>query len=115
MSADFVTSAAKHDATLTVSASTTPLRSVITPLLIGVFAFQFNNFNVIYLLTSGNPAVQNSDAGGTDILISYTYKLTLQQQRFAVAAAYSVIIFMIVGGIAAVQMRSSGSFSEAKT
>jgi arabinogalactan oligomer/maltooligosaccharide transport system permease protein len=91
------------------------LRSVITPLLIGVFAFQFNNFNVIFLLTSGNPAVRNSDAGGTDILISYTYKLTLQQQRFAVAAAYSVIIFMIVGVIAAVQMRSSGAFTEAKT
>jgi len=90
------------------------LRSVTTPLLIGTFAYQFNNFNVIFLLTSGNPAVSNSDAGGTDILISYTYKLTLQQQRFAVAAAYTVIIFLIVGTISAIQMKSSRSFAEAK-
>ena len=39
------------------------LRFVITPLLIGTFAYQFNNFNVVYLLTAGNPAVENSDAG----------------------------------------------------
>ncbi len=89
------------------------LRSVITPLLIGTFAYQFNNFNVIYLLTSGNPALQNTDAGGTDILVSYTYKLTLTQQRFAVASAYTVIIFLIVGTLSAIQMRSSKAFAEA--
>jgi ABC-type sugar transport system permease subunit len=48
------------------------LRFVITPLLIGTFAYQFNNFNVVYLLTAGNPAVENSDAGGTDIPSSRT-------------------------------------------
>jgi ABC-type sugar transport system permease subunit len=90
------------------------LRPVITPLLIGVFAYQFNNFNVIYLLTSGNPAVQNSDAGGTDILISYTYKLVLTQQRFAVAAAYTVVMFLIIAIIGAIQARASGAWAEAK-
>jgi arabinogalactan oligomer/maltooligosaccharide transport system permease protein len=90
------------------------LRFVITPLLIGTFAYQFNNFNVVYLLTAGNPAVENSDAGGTDILVSYTYKLTLVQQRFAVAAAYTVIIFLIIGTISAVQMKMSRSFEEVK-
>lgn len=90
------------------------LRFVITPLLIGTFAYQFNNFNVVYLLTAGNPAVENSDAGGTDILVSYTYKLTLVQQRFAVAAAYTVVIFLIIGTISAVQMKMSRSFEDAK-
>jgi arabinogalactan oligomer/maltooligosaccharide transport system permease protein len=90
------------------------LRFVITPLLIGTFAYQFNNFNVVFLLTAGNPAVENSDAGGTDILVSYTYKLTLVQQRFAVAAAYTVVIFLIIGTISAVQMKMSRSFEEAK-
>jgi arabinogalactan oligomer/maltooligosaccharide transport system permease protein len=91
------------------------LRPVITPLLIGVFAFQFNNFNVIYLLTSGNPAISNSDAGGTDILITYTYKLVLTQQRFAVAATYTMVMFVIVAVIGAVQAKASGAFVEAKT
>jgi arabinogalactan oligomer / maltooligosaccharide transport system permease protein len=90
------------------------LRFVITPLLIGTFAYQFTNFNVIYLLTAGNPAVQNSDAGGTDVLVSYTYKLTLVQQQFAVAAAYTVIIFLIIGTISAVQMKMSRSFEETR-
>jgi arabinogalactan oligomer/maltooligosaccharide transport system permease protein len=90
------------------------LRFVITPLLIGTFAYQFNNFNVVYLLTAGNPAVENSDAGGTDILVSYTYKLTLVQQRFAVAAAYTVVIFLIIGTIAAAQMKLSRAFEEVK-
>ena len=85
-----------------------------TPLPIGTFAFQFNNFNVIYLLTSGNPALPNTDAGGTDILVSYSYKLTLTQQRFAVASAYTVIIFLIVAVLSAIQMRSSKAFSEVK-
>jgi arabinogalactan oligomer / maltooligosaccharide transport system permease protein len=89
------------------------LRSVITPLLIGTFAYQFNNFNVVYLLTAGNPAVENSDAGGTDILISYTYKLTLVQQQFAVAAAYTVVIFLLVATISAFQMKLSRAFEEA--
>jgi arabinogalactan oligomer/maltooligosaccharide transport system permease protein len=90
------------------------LRSIITPLLIGTFAFQFNNFNVVYLLTAGNPAVENSDAGGTDILISYTYKLTLVQQRFAVAAAYTVVIFVIIATISAIQMKASRAFEEVR-
>ena len=60
----------------------------------------------MYLLTAGNPAVENSTAGGTDILVSYTYKLAAVQQQFAVAAAYTVIIFLIVGTISAVQMSS---------
>jgi arabinogalactan oligomer/maltooligosaccharide transport system permease protein len=90
------------------------LRPVVTPLLIGVFAYQFNNFNVIYLLTSGNPAVPNSDAGGTDILISYAYKLVLTQQRFAMAAAYTVVMFLIVAVIGAIQAKASGAWVEAK-
>jgi ABC-type sugar transport system permease subunit len=47
----------------------------VTPLMIASFAFNFNNFNNIYLLTGGGPSVGNSPiAGATDILISYTYK-----------------------------------------
>lgn len=88
------------------------LRSVVTPLLIGNFAFQFNNFNVIFLLTRGNPASPDSDAGQTDILISYTLSLTVTQQRFAVAASYAVLIFLIIGTISLIQMKMSRAFQE---
>lgn len=88
------------------------LRSVVTPLLIGNFAFQFSNFNAIYLLTRGNPASIDSDAGETDILISYTYSLTITQQRFAIAACYAVLIFLIIGTISLINMKLSRAFEE---
>jgi arabinogalactan oligomer/maltooligosaccharide transport system permease protein len=88
------------------------LRAVVTPLLIGNFAYQFNNFNVIFLLTRGNPASPESDAGQTDIMISYTYSLALTQQRFAVASAYAVMIFLIIAMISLVQMKLSRAFEE---
>ena len=48
----------------------------LTPLLVASFAFNFNNFNNIFLLTGGGPTLSNSNvAGATDILISYTYKI----------------------------------------
>lgn len=88
------------------------LRAVTTPLLIGNFAYQFNNFNIIFLLTRGNPASLDSDAGETDIMISYTYSLAVTQQRFAIAAAYAVMIFLIIATISLVQMKASRAFEE---
>jgi arabinogalactan oligomer/maltooligosaccharide transport system permease protein len=91
------------------------LRGVVVPLLITNFAFQFNNFNIIYLLNKGLPPdVGDPAAGKSDILGSYAYKLTLQQQRYGLAAAIGVFIFLIVGTISFVQMRASGAFKEAR-
>ena len=86
---------------------TLPLLLVaMAPLLIASFAFNFNNFNNIYLLTGGGPyAVDQSIAGSTDILISYTYKLAFaagQGRRYGLARAISIIIFFIVAAISAI-------------
>jgi maltose/maltodextrin transport system permease protein len=74
--------------------------------MIASFAFNFNNFNNIYLLTGGGPAMNNSSvAGSTDILISYTWKLALQSgkgQDFGLASAITIVIFLIVATISAV-------------
>jgi arabinogalactan oligomer/maltooligosaccharide transport system permease protein len=84
----------------------------VTPLMIASFAFNFNNFNNIFLLTGGGPAVGNSPiAGATDILISYTYKIAFaagKGQDYGLACAISILIFVIVGTISAV------SFSRTK-
>jgi arabinogalactan oligomer / maltooligosaccharide transport system permease protein len=76
---------------------------VVAPLLIASFAFNFNNFGNIYFLTGGGP--QSSDqttAGDTDILISYTYKLAFSSgkgQDYALASAVAMIIFFIIATI----------------
>lgn len=83
------------------------------PLIISSFAVNFNNFNIAYLITGGNPVRLNSAfAGYTDVLVSATYKLAMQQNRYDLGAALGVVIFIIVGGISFVNMKLSGSFEE---
>ena len=88
----------------------------LTPLLIASFAFNFNNFNNIYLLTGGGPAMEGSDvAGSTDILISYTYKIAFAAGKgndFGLASAISIIIFLIVGSISAISFARSKALRE---
>jgi arabinogalactan oligomer/maltooligosaccharide transport system permease protein len=85
----------------------------VSPLLVASFAFNFNNFNNIFLLTGGGPAQENSSiAGSTDILISYTYKLALATGKgsdYGLACAVSIIIFFIVAAIAAVGFWRTGA------
>jgi ABC-type sugar transport system permease subunit len=89
----------------------------LAPLLIGSFAFNFNNFNLIYLLTQGRPAVPNTltPAGATDILLSYTYRLSFEGQRgnqLGLACAVSVVIFLVIATISALNFRMTGSLEE---
>lgn len=83
------------------SGITFPLLMVsVAPLLIGSFAFTFNNFTLIWLLTRGEPVVEiGSRAGATDILLSYAYKLAFEGARgneWSMASALAVLIFLIV-------------------
>jgi len=93
------------------------LMTVIAPLLVSSFAFSFNNFTIIYLITAGGPPIPGSTTptGYTDILISYVYKLAFQAgtgQDFGLAAAISILIFFLVGGISYINFRFSGVFEE---
>jgi maltose/maltodextrin transport system permease protein len=81
----------------------------LTPLLISAFAFNFNNFVLVSLLTNGRPDQPDSTlpAGTTDILVSYTWRVAFQDsgQQFGLAAAISTVIFLIVAAITLLQMR----------
>lgn len=82
------------------------------PLLIIQYTTNFNNFNIIYLFNEGGPAVQGQNAGGTDILISWVYKLTFETNNYSMAAAISLIIGLIVSVFAIFQFRRTSSFKE---
>jgi len=89
----------------------------VAPLLIGSFAFNFNNFTIIELMTQGGPATPGTGtpAGQTDILISYTYRLAFASGRgqdYAFAAAVSLIIFAIVAAITIFNFRLSRRLEE---
>jgi arabinogalactan oligomer / maltooligosaccharide transport system permease protein len=89
----------------------------VAPLLIASFAFNFNNFNIVYLLTRGGPAIQGAQtpAGHTDILISYTYRLAFEGGRgadYGFAAAISVLIFLMVATVSAISFRYTKALEE---
>ena len=86
----------------------------LTPLLISSFAFNFNNFNTVELLTSGDPVIRGtSDAGHTDILITFAFNLatnSAQGSRYAFSAAVSVLIFILVAAMTTISFTRSGAF-----
>jgi arabinogalactan oligomer/maltooligosaccharide transport system permease protein len=87
------------------------LLQILSPLLIASFAFNFNNFNLIYLLTGGGPRneLDGEIAGATDILISYTYQIAFgtNLQDLGLASAISVLIFFLVAAISLYGVRKS--------
>lgn len=84
-----------------------------TPILIMQFAGNFNNFNVIYLLTNGDPVNgEYQYAGSTDLLVTWLYKLTLDNNKFNMASAVGIIIFVIIAAFSIWNYRRSRSFRE---
>ncbi len=85
----------------------------LTPLLISAFAFNFNNFVLISLLTDGRPDYLNTKlpAGTTDILVSYTYRIAFTDagQNFGLAAAISTVIFFLVAILSMVNLKLTQS------
>lgn len=83
----------------------------LAPLLIASFAFNFNNFVLITLLTRGGPDIlgTTTPAGTTDLLVSYTYRIAFQDsgQNFALAAAIATLIFIVVGAMAWLNLKLS--------
>jgi ABC-type sugar transport system permease subunit len=90
---------------------TLPLLLVaVGPLLIASYVFNFNNFNIIYLFIQGGPPIvgASTQAGHTDILISYVYKLAFESSGRGVQygwLCHLIIVFLIVGTITLFQYR----------
>jgi ABC-type sugar transport system permease subunit len=97
---------------------TLPLLLVsVGPLLIGSFAFNFNNFGLIQLMTQGGPddPTTTTPAGKTDILITYTYRLafgTGKGQDLGLAATISLFIFIIIAAITTFSFRYTRQLEE---
>jgi len=87
----------------------------VAPLLISSFAYNFNNFNIVQLMTAGAPfPPDNVKAGGTDILVSYVYRLAFAQggAQYGFAAAVSIMIFLIVAVVSIIGFRRTAALEE---
>lgn len=85
------------------------------PLIIMSFAHNINNFGAIYFLTGGAPTVADSTttlAGGTDILVSWIYKLTITLMKYNYASVIAVMIFIVLAPFAIFNFRQTKAFKE---
>jgi len=85
---------------------------ITTPTLITSFIGNINNFNVIYFLTAGAPLNLHyfQGAGSTDILITWLYKLTMQNGAFCYASTIGIVVFLISATFSLITFRRSGAF-----
>lgn len=89
----------------------------LAPLLISSFAFNFNNFNLVYMLTRGGPdfAGAGINVGHTDLLITMVYKVafsTGQGRDYGLASAFAIIIFLVVGLVSYLGFRQTKALEE---
>jgi arabinogalactan oligomer/maltooligosaccharide transport system permease protein len=66
------------------------LKPALVPAIILSVVWTFNMFNIVYLVTAGEPA------GSTEILVTQAYKFAFEKYRYGYAAAYSTVIFGIL-------------------
>ncbi len=85
------------------------------PLIIMSFTHNINNFGAIFFLTGGNPTVADSTttgAGGTDLLITWIYKLTITLLKYNYASVIAVMIFIVLAPFAIFNFRRTKAYKE---
>ena len=83
---------------------------VTMPYLIASFVGNINNFNVIYLLSGGGPTNVGDTAGQTDLLVTWLYKLTVDQQYYNIGAVIGILTFVVLTVITLITYRNSSSY-----
>jgi len=70
---------------------------VTGPFILTQFTGNLNNFNVIYLLTQGKPQSMNlaGNAGNTDLLVTWLYKMTVNDTNYKMAAVIGIMVFIV--------------------
>lgn len=77
---------------------------VTGPFLLTQFTGNLNNFNVIFLLTRGGPTTMelSNKAGHTDLLITWLYKMTVDDTNYRMAAVIGIMVFVVTAVISLV-------------
>lgn len=85
---------------------------VTTPYLITQFIGNINNFNVIYLLSGGGPSTLDYyQAGKTDLLVTWLYKLTVSSKDYCYASAIGIIVFVISAVFSLITYRRTSAYN----
>lgn len=85
---------------------------VMTPYLITQFTGNINNFNVIFLLSGGNPTPVDATAGKTDLLVTWLYKLTVDKNYYNLGAVIGIMTFVVLAIVALITYRNTTSYKD---
>ncbi len=84
---------------------------VTAPYLITQFIGNINNFNIIYFLTRGGPATLDYyQAGKTDLLVTWLYKLTVNSKDYSYASTIGILVFIISAVFSLIAYRRTSSY-----
>jgi arabinogalactan oligomer/maltooligosaccharide transport system permease protein len=87
--------------------------SATAPQILMSLTYNFNNFGMIYFMTGGGPANPSYQmAGSTDILISWIFKLTLDNRMYNYASALSIMVFIVIASVSAWNLLRTRAFKE---
>ena len=77
---------------------------VTGPFLLTQFIGNLNNFNVIFLLNRGRPQSMSlsNNAGSTDLLVTWLYKMTINDSNYKIAAVIGIMVFLVTAVISLV-------------
>jgi len=83
----------------------------MSPILILQFIGNLNNFGVIFLVTGGGPLIFGQRAGGTDILLSWIWGITVgETKKYNYAAVVSILVFLFTASVATINLRRTRAF-----
>lgn len=85
------------------------------PLIIMSFTHNINNFGAIYFLTGGDPKVTDTTitgAGTTDLLVTWIYKLTMNELKYCKASVLAMLVFIVMAPFAIWNFRNTKSYKE---
>lgn len=86
---------------------------VTTPYLITSFVGNITSFNIIYLLTAGGPSVGGGyKAGSTDLLVTWLYKLTIDENEYNMGSVIGIFTFLITATGTLLSYRKSKAYKE---
>ncbi len=93
---------------------------ITTPYLISSFIGNINSFNTIFLLSGGGPTVTDAignayRAGETDLLVTWLYKLTIDNGDYNTGAVIGILTFLFTSTITLITYRRSKAYKEEDT
>ncbi|CCZ94496.1 putative uncharacterized protein [Corallococcus sp. CAG:1435] len=88
---------------------------ITTPYLISSFIGNITSFNIIFMLSGGGPAVAGFKAGKTDLLVTWLYKLTIENSNYNQGAVIGIITFIFTSLITLLTYRRSKAYKEEDT